>query len=129
MKPPTMAPAYACLYPGLCAIARELGYCLAIHGSVSRDLDLIAIPWIDDASDPEELVKRIMEHTDACLYPEHLRRHGVPEADIPHILGRKYKKDPELKPHGRRAWLLYAEAGVQIDLSVMPMVMTDKEPR
>lgn len=45
MKPPTRAPFFACIYHGLCDVARARGYALAIHGTVTSDLDLIAVPW------------------------------------------------------------------------------------
>jgi len=38
LKEPTRAPIFACLYPGLCDIARKHGYALAIHGTVESDL-------------------------------------------------------------------------------------------
>ena len=30
----------------LCDVAREMGYALALHGSMNRDMDLIAVPWV-----------------------------------------------------------------------------------
>jgi len=36
---------YAFFFEGLKQIAREYGYNLVLHGSMNRDLDLIAIPW------------------------------------------------------------------------------------
>ncbi len=39
---------YAHCFNGLQAIARNLGYNLVLHGSMNRDLDLIAIPWSDN---------------------------------------------------------------------------------
>ncbi len=39
---------YALFYEDLKIIAKEHGYNLVLHGSINRDLDLIAIPWIDD---------------------------------------------------------------------------------
>jgi len=30
-----------------------------VHGSVGRDFDLIAVPWIDDAADPAVVVDEI----------------------------------------------------------------------
>lgn len=74
MKAPNIAPAYACIYPGLCEIARSMGYALAIHGSVANDLDLIACPWVDEVSTPQELIDKLMEHIGACSYPDLLRR-------------------------------------------------------
>lgn len=49
MKEPSIAPAYTFLYPILCEAARACGYALAIHGTMQRDLDLVAVPWVDEA--------------------------------------------------------------------------------
>jgi hypothetical protein len=37
---------YTSLLPELRRVAREYGYELGLHGSMTRDLDLIAAPWI-----------------------------------------------------------------------------------
>lgn len=48
---PNYGPVYAAaLYPELCRLFQKHGYALAVHGSLARDLDLIAIPWIDNPS-------------------------------------------------------------------------------
>lgn len=60
MKRPTYAPVYAAaLYPGLAEVAKRYGYALAVHGSVQRDFDLIAIPWTPEATDPQVVVTAI----------------------------------------------------------------------
>jgi len=47
MKPASRAPIYAaCVYPELAELCRDCGYALAVHGSLARDFDLIAIPWV-----------------------------------------------------------------------------------
>lgn len=61
MKPATFAPAYVSIYPGLAQICRLHGYALSVHGSVQRDFDLIAIPWVEDAGSPEEVVAEIIK--------------------------------------------------------------------
>jgi hypothetical protein len=38
---------YAVCFGSLQKIARDLGYNLLIHGSMDRDMDLVAVPWID----------------------------------------------------------------------------------
>lgn len=35
--------------------ARNLGYALAVHGSMMRDLDVVAVPWVRDATDHKSL--------------------------------------------------------------------------
>lgn len=89
--------------------ARELGYAITVHGSFIRDLDLVAIPWVDNAEPPEMLVAAIREITggsiinDPTAYPTNYSRRA-----------------PEPKPHGRLAWSLHLGGGPFIDLSVMP---------
>lgn len=56
MKPANFAPVYACLYPQLAEIARNHGYCLAVHGSMARDFDLICVPWVAEPSEPQAVV-------------------------------------------------------------------------
>lgn len=53
------APTYMCLYPGLAEISRAHGYALAVHGSLARDMDLIAVPWVENPSDPEVVISAI----------------------------------------------------------------------
>ena len=53
MKEPNRAPSYAILYHALCSVARGHGYSLSIHGTMLTDLDLIAVPWVDNCSDAE----------------------------------------------------------------------------
>lgn len=99
MKPANNAPIYACVYQGFAEVAREHGYALAVHGSMARDFDLIAIPWTDEAKEPSEVVDAIT------------RKYAV----------RKLDGDPALKPHGRLVWTIVFQWGdVALDLGFMP---------
>lgn len=87
-------------------MAREYGYALAIHGSVLTDLDLVAIPWTEEAIDPYGLMKLIKAHCGKCGV-------NLDEYGNEHL-------GPTRKPHGRMAWKLFMDAGGSVDLSVMP---------
>lgn len=102
MKAPTLAPAYASYYPVLCEVARELGYCLAVHGTMARDLDLVAVPWTDGAATAEELVEAVWKRVAWMSTKD------------------KVVDGPEAKPHGRRAWCIPMMGGAYVDLSVTP---------
>jgi len=52
---------YAHCYYGLMDIAKQKGYNLLLHGSMDRDLDLVAIPWIDEPSSHLELLNSFCE--------------------------------------------------------------------
>lgn len=103
-----MAAAYAALIPIAQEKARELGYCIAVHGSMHRDLDLVAIPWCEDAQDAkyvhEMFVRLFSPYTEQSL--------------------QNPAYGPEAKPHGRIAWIIPLGFGASVDLSVMP-----KRPR
>ena len=94
---------FAYLYADLVMLARNVGYSLALHGSMARDLDLIAVPWTDDAVSAQDLAHVIAEGTGRAL------------------------SDFHEKPHGRLAWVIQLGGGPYIDLSVMPRVESKPE--
>jgi hypothetical protein len=57
---PNYGPVYAAaMYPELCKMFQKHGYALAVHGSLARDFDLIAVPWAEKASPLEEIFQEI----------------------------------------------------------------------
>ena len=50
---------YESRLPAIRKAAKEHGYAIGLHGSMRRDLDLIAAPWRDDASDADTLAHAI----------------------------------------------------------------------
>lgn len=110
---PARAAAYVALYPLLQQVAKRHGYALAVHGSLHRDFDLVAVPWIEDASDRLTLVKALRKATRAVTW-------GVKQDRL------KVYRDcaPTRKPHGRIAYSLHfteqAGRGAYLDISVLP---------
>lgn len=100
---------YMHVFADLREAARQCGYALAVHGSLDRDLDLVAIPWTETATDAETLVAMICA---AWQRPNETRL--LQKAD-----------DPAEKPHGRRAWSLIPGGPLFVDLSVMPRGYAD----
>lgn len=110
MKPATYAPAYALAYPVLAEAARSVGYALALHGTMGRDCDLVAIPWTEEAQDVNALLIALTTH--ACL---EIVPSGCDANQSPTF-------SPVAKPHGRVAYTLrfrYGSGGT-FDLSIMP---------
>lgn len=111
---PARAAAYVALYPMLLQIARDHGYALAVHGSLHRDFDLIAVPWIETASDALTLIRAIRQKTRTVTQHENS--------------DRKWHKDcnPTQRAHGRVAYSLHVTNsgmyGGYLDISVMPRV-------
>jgi hypothetical protein len=52
---------YSVCLEGLMNIAKEHGYNLVVHGSMSRDFDLVAIPWIDEPKSHIEMLDAFCE--------------------------------------------------------------------
>lgn len=98
-RPKTRPVVYAIFYGAMVRAARRHGYALAMHGSLRRDCDLVAIPWIEGAGSPEELIMALAECTGGY----------VPE------IGQR-----EVMPHGRLAWSINVGSGAYMDVSVMP---------
>lgn len=87
--------------------ARTKGYCLAVHGSLARDIDLVAVPWTEEAASAEELAEAVRAAAEKAN-----------PLGVAFVAGDD--SCPRAKPHGRLAWSFHLGAGPFIDLSVMP---------
>ena len=47
--------------PAIREAARDCGYAIGVHGSESRDFDLMAMPWVENCSSPDALARAIMK--------------------------------------------------------------------
>jgi hypothetical protein len=104
--------------------AKELGYAVAVHGTLKRDIDLVAIPWIAEAVEPKVLAMALHEVVLAVHGKSYL------QDDPFHMDGC-----PGHKPHGRLVWSFYfavengnpAAFHGYVDLSVMPRMTNSSE--
>lgn len=98
-----IAPWYVMAYTKLDRIAWRHGYALALHGSMARDLDLVAIPWTDDADDPEKLIQAFVNF---------VKLKAAVNIQMPVAVK---------KPHGRIAYAIaIGHEGHYLDVSIMP---------
>lgn len=93
--------------------ARMHGYAVGVHGTLRRDIDLIAVAWVPTA-DPaaimvESVRKALCRLTGSAVLSE-LER------------GYAYFQDgcPGAKPFGRLAWAFHMPGLPYLDLSVIP---------
>jgi hypothetical protein len=98
---PNFAPFYSAgMYPELCKIFQQHGYALAVHGSMAKDFDLIAVPWVTRPKKPSTVIKAVK------------KRFAV---DFP-ITSQRMK-------HGRVAYTMNVSFGeCRLDLSFFPCV-------
>ena len=92
------------LLPPMRTVARACGYAIAVHGSLQRDIDLIAVPWTAAAYEPEEFVKALRGAVAGVTGRAHVSAEWTP------------------KPHGRQALTIITSGDAYIDLSIMPRV-------
>lgn len=100
MRPKTDQRAEMCLeYFGVLIIplrhvADRCGYAIGVHGSLGRDIDLIAAPWRDSAVSAGRLIGELRKATEVIIGFARVR-----DADK--------NCQPERKPCGRLAWSFY----------------------
>lgn len=85
-------------FPELREVAAECGWALGIHGSVTHDLDLMAMPWVENHTTADELADRLAEVADNQ--------------------NRPCEKDEDSKPNKRIVYTIYA-GNTYIDLNVI----------
>lgn len=90
--------------------AHGCGYALAVHGSLSNDIDIIAVPWTENASNIEALVEAIL---------------GTLRS---YVGNATQSGKPTKKPHNRVAHtIVFRDGAVYIDLSVIKPLGKDEE--
>jgi len=101
------------ILPPMRRAAKDAGYAITVHGSLNRDIDLVAIPWTISAWTGDALIDSLVGAMRGAVGRAHCHEKAWTE-----------------KPHGRRAKTLLAWVGensANIDLSVMPTIGKDKE--
>lgn len=105
---------YTYCFESLKIIAKEFGYNLVLHGSMSRDMDLIAIPWEEEVGDVDKMIQIFAD----------LLGGAILDKGKGHEVFVKQNK----KPHGRTVYIINLNRGAfksndpqyYLDISVMP---------
>ncbi len=116
MKPIKTKPMLYAHYLGILQEkAREMGYNLVLHGSLNRDCDLIAIPWVDNPKPHFELIQAL----DMIMTGFH---YAVPSGYSYSVLpGGRHSYIINLNRGGYRADSTYQEDNqFYLDISVTP---------
>lgn len=96
-------PDYARVFTQARIVAWQYGYACLAHGSFTRDLDLLLVPWTEHATrEMDSFIKHLASVTG-------LKLHQAPASD---------------KPHGRKAWTLLFpgfEDVRWVDVSALPL--------
>ena len=120
-KPTHIRPGlYAMYFEYMKQIAKEYGYNLVIHGSMNRDLDLIAIPWIDKPRPEQAMIKEFQEYLTGVTLTD--QNKDVPFTILP---GNRHSYVIELNrgdKHGE--WVRFEDEQYYLDISVTQLSIT-----
>lgn len=106
---------YTLFYENLKEIAIEHGYNLVLHGSLQRDLDLIAIPWCDNPKDDFEMIKEFDKYLRGrhCKHKENYHFSILPGGRKSYVIN--------LNRGGKQGeWDRFSDMQYYLDISVTP---------
>lgn len=93
---------YACMWNDFRQAALNCGWALGLHGSLNSDMDIMAMPWVEDAKSVDELILAI----ENCF--------TIPEG-AHHV---KTTKNTD-KPNGRVVYTIHIFADFYLDINII----------
>lgn len=93
---------YSALWEDIRNAAMDCGWAVALHGSLSRDMDIMAMPWIEGCTDADTMIDTIIAK---CFGDNIISEYG--------------KKIDRTKPYGRVCYLIPIYEDFYLDISVM----------
>lgn len=101
-------PDYARVFTQARCVAHQYGYCASLHGSYTRDLDILLTPWTETAKPNHDQLVRLIAQA------------GGLTVSVKNTAGDLRWTE---KPHGRRATTLHFHGFGDrryVDISIMP---------
>lgn len=92
---------YACIWDDLRNAAMDCGWALGLHGSLANDMDIMAMPWAEDAKPVEVMIQALSDcFTESPFKEAHT---------IPHYT----------KPNNRVVYTISIWADFHLDINVI----------
>lgn len=92
---------YACIWPDLREAAINCGWALGLHGSLNSDMDIMAMPWTEDAKPVEEMIQALSD----CFSESRFKKyHTIAHFD---------------KPNGRVVYTMSIWGDYYLDINVI----------
>lgn len=92
---------YACIWDDLRNAAMDCGWALGLHGSLKSDMDIMAMPWVEDAKPVEVMVQALSDcFTESPFKEDHI---------VPHFT----------KPHNRVVYTMSIWGDFHLDISII----------
>lgn len=113
---------YAMCFPSLQEIARVKGYNLIMHGSINRDMDVVAIPWVDEPRSEIELVQALDMFLRGVQYNDESAKVAYMHSILP---GGRHSYVIHINRGG--SWNGYHDEQYYLDISITPLVIQQKQ--
>ena len=94
---------YAAIWNDLRQAALDCGWALGLHGSLASDLDIMAMPWTEDATSADKMVKSLVRCFD---FSDTWIKHQI-------------SVDKTSKPNNRVVYTIPIFADYYIDLNII----------
>ena len=94
---------YASMWNDLRQAAMDCGWALGLHGSLNADMDIMAMPWVEDAVTADKMVKALIKCFDLSDY----------------WIEYQMQVDRTSKPNGRVVYTIPIYADFYLDINVI----------
>lgn len=98
---------YACMWDDFRQAAMDCGWALGLHGSLNSDMDIMAMPWVEDAKPADEMIDHLIS---TCFGESDWAR-------PPHFK----KTRPGFKPNNRIVYTIPIFADFYLDINVIQL--------
>lgn len=104
---------YAFYFEVVKQIGLKYGYNIVLHGSMQRDLDLVALPWEETLGDKELMLDEIA----STLGGEIL----IQNKSVDNMIGERFST----KPHGRKCYIININRRIELKYDGMMVTIVD----
>ena len=94
---------YACMWDDFRQAAMDCGWALGLHGSLASDMDIMAMPWTENATSADDMIQHLI---DTCFYDNHLS---------------DFIKHTQEKPNHRVVYTISIFADFYLDINVIEL--------
>ena len=108
---------YSFYFEVIKAIGLKYGYNIVLHGSLNRDLDLIAIPWEEMIGDKDQMVDEIVSVIGGIL--------SMQNRSVDNPIGTRFG----LKPNGRIVYIININRDIQYKYNIVSEIKEYTDPQ
>ena len=94
---------YACMWNDFRQAAMDCGWALGLHGSLASDMDIMAMPWTENATSADDMIKYMIEK---CFCGNRIA---------------EFEKHDGVKPNKRVVYTISIFADFYLDINVIEL--------